>query len=185
MKRRIMKFSGFLLAVIATCGCAKTPDPAYSLTDASRETGLSQETILAIALTESGRTSPSEGRYRPWPWTLNVNGQGEFFEDQKSAIRALQEAKRRGYRNIDVGAMQVNLRWNGDLVERPEHLLDPSINLWAFTQVIRDCQARVGIRLQDVVACYHAGPSNFRSPAGRAYYARVARHLQTRRLAQR
>jgi hypothetical protein len=34
-----------------------------------------------------------------------------------------------GQRNIDVGIMQVNLRWHGHCVAKPKHLLNPNINL--------------------------------------------------------
>lgn len=160
-----------LLAItLILAACADREVAAYGLSDAARETGFSPKLIRAIALEESRRIDPVDGVVRPWPWTLRAGDQGMFFETRRDAEKKLRELRYQGVTNIDVGAMQVNTRWNGHLAARPEDLLDPAVNLWAFTQVIRECQSRMS-RVEQVIACYHTGRPN--TERGRAYARRV------------
>ena len=143
---------------------------AYDIRQAAAETGLSARMIEAIALEESRRAEVGTGG-QPWAWTLNANQQPMYFDSRQEAEQALRELHRSGMRNIDVGLFQVNIRWNGDLVRDPVLLLDPAINLWAFTQVIIECQTRVGREVRRVLACYHAGSD--KRPHGLEYARRV------------
>jgi len=164
---------GFIkfLAICVVMGLTAGPAVAFSLDDAAIETGLDKELIRSIAFEESRRYDPMTGEVRPWPWTLRAEGKALFFETRREAERELRRLRYSGLRNIDVGAMQVNVRWNGDLARTPEDLLDPGVNLWAATQVIRECQSRVGPLVQDVISCYHSGHAN--NARGQAYAQRV------------
>ena len=51
---------------------------------------LPPEVLYAVALTESARQVDSTGNVRPWPWTLNVQGRGHFFDSRQEAEAALQ-----------------------------------------------------------------------------------------------
>ena len=55
---------------------------------AAAEYGLPAKVVYAVALTESGLRLQS-GRARPWPWTLNIEGQGHYYPTRKAAYRAL------------------------------------------------------------------------------------------------
>lgn len=157
------------LLALALGACAQC-SWAYDVRQAAEETGLSETLIEAIALEESQRPTPGSAP-QPWAWTLNANGRPLYFDTRAQAEEALRELRRAGVRNIDVGIFQVNIRWNGDLVEDPVHLLDPAVNLWAFTQVVLECQARLGTQVRRVLACYHAG--SHERPHGVAYAQRV------------
>jgi len=163
-------FAGIALASLAG---------AYDLQKAAQETGLSPVLIRAIAHEESRRLDARDGMVRPWPWTLNVQGEGMFFQTRREAERALAHYYRQGIRNIDVGVFQINIRWNGDLAERPEDLLDPRVNLWAFAQVIRECRMRSGREFRDIIACYHAGSAH--RERGQAYASRVINRYKSLR----
>ena len=50
---------------------------------ASREQGVPLDVLRAIALTETGRQR--DGAFEPWPWTVNMEGVGKWFNDVASA----------------------------------------------------------------------------------------------------
>lgn len=82
--------------------------------------------LRAIALVESGRRV-GESR-APWPWTVNAEGEGRWFDTRSAAeafVRARQEA---GARSIDIGCLQINHYWHGRAFARAEDMFDPEAN---------------------------------------------------------
>jgi len=71
----------------------------------AKERGVPYTVLYAVALTESGRQVASADVYRPWPWTLNVAGQGYFFDSRLEAWQALTDWIKAGRRSIDIGLM--------------------------------------------------------------------------------
>jgi hypothetical protein len=46
----------------------------------AREYGLPPALLYAVALTESGQScAQSKEQFRPWPWALNIDGEGALF----------------------------------------------------------------------------------------------------------
>src|ERR1700729_2748973 len=45
-----------------------------------RQYGIPEHLLAAIASTESGRFHKALGMNLPWPWTINVEGTGYFFD---------------------------------------------------------------------------------------------------------
>lgn len=127
-----------------------------------RHVGMTQEVpykiLYAIGLQESRRP----GSDRPWPWTLNIEQQGHFFECRQAALEAIAQARAEGLRSIDVGIGQVNLHWNGHLFASIDDALDPLANLLAATRVLKRefdvCYASTGTPdWWCAVGRYHAG----------------------------
>ena len=84
--------------------------------------------VPAIARVESGRLDPATGRIRPWPWTINVEGTGYFFDSKADVIAAVQGYQARGVRSIDVGCMQVNLMHHPKAFADLDDSFDPPAN---------------------------------------------------------
>lgn len=84
--------------------------------------------LYAVALIES-RKNDGQHQVTPWPWAINNAGKSFIPANQKAAEALLNKMLAEGRYNVDVGMMQVNLRWHGHRVVKPEHLLDPMINL--------------------------------------------------------
>jgi hypothetical protein len=89
------------------------PDP-YTLCDAAiaraeRTHTLPPGLLGAIGRVESGRRDPLSGALRPWPWTIDVEGEGHLYDTEAQAIAAVRSFQLQGRRSIDVGCMQVNL----------------------------------------------------------------------------
>ncbi len=82
----------------------------------------------AIAVVETGRPDPASGTLRPWPWTINAEGQVFFFASQQQAIAAVRALQARGVRSIDVGCMQINLMFHPNAFNSLEQAFDPGAN---------------------------------------------------------
>jgi hypothetical protein len=108
------------------------PDPATLcetwVTTAEYVNRLPPRLLGAISLTESGRVNPISGRVRPWPWTINAEGEGQFFETRQQAIAAVKSLQDRGVEAIDVGCLQVNLMYHPDAFATLEEAFDPRSN---------------------------------------------------------
>ena len=113
--------------------------PAYALTkselaahcdraaeSAAREHGIPISVLKAIALTETGRAQ--DGHLRPWPWAVNIDGQGHWFESQSEALSFMAARLQDGSRNFDVGCFQINHRWHGQAFASVEAMLNPLAN---------------------------------------------------------
>ncbi len=83
----------------------------------------------AIAVVETGRTDAASGTLRPWPWTINAEGQGFFFASKQQAIEAVRALQARGVRSIDVGCMQVNLMFHPAAFATLDLAFDPGANV--------------------------------------------------------
>jgi hypothetical protein len=91
-------------------------------------TKLPARVLNAIALRESGRLDPETGRWRPWPWTINVEGIGHFYDTKEAAIAAVQSIQASGEPSIDVGCMQVNLMHHPYAFATLDDAFDPNHN---------------------------------------------------------
>jgi hypothetical protein len=84
--------------------------------------------LNAVAIVESGRPNARTGAVTPWPWTVNVEGQGFFFTSKAAAITAVQELEAAGLHSIDVGCLQVNLMYHPAAFTNLEQAFDPMAN---------------------------------------------------------
>ncbi|HYZ33693.1 MAG TPA: transglycosylase SLT domain-containing protein [Crenalkalicoccus sp.] len=101
---------------------------AAAILRAEREHGLSAGLLGAIAVVESGRPDPATGRVSPWPWTINAEGQGRFFETKAEAVAAASALLARGVSVVDVGCLQVNLHHHPTAFADLEEAFDPMAN---------------------------------------------------------
>ena len=108
--------------------------------------------LYAIALMESGR--PRDGGLAPWPWTLWLPGRGGVF--LASHDQALDTLQANSGMPIDVGLMQVNLRWHGHRVGRPEELLEPRRNLEIAADILAEDLATAPGDLELGIGRYHS-----------------------------
>jgi tetratricopeptide (TPR) repeat protein len=93
-----------------------------------RSMRIPQGLLMAIAFTESSR-DVGKGERRPWPWTINANGEGTYFEEKAQAVAAVRKLLDEGEKSIDVGCMQINLRYHPNAFRDIEQAFDPSANV--------------------------------------------------------
>lgn len=103
----------------------------------ARRHGIDPYILYAVALTES-RKNDGQNRVIPSLWAINNAGNAFIPGSQQEAEALLYRLMDQGKRNIDVGIMQVNLRWHGHRVAKPEQLLNLSTNLEIGARVLSD-----------------------------------------------
>ena len=75
--------------------------------------------LLAIATVESG----SE------PYALNIQGKSVIGRNKTEVANLIHEALAKGITNIDVGVMQLNIRWHRENFGSIEEMLEPKKNI--------------------------------------------------------
>jgi hypothetical protein len=95
---------------------------------AERANAVPPQLMAAIGRVESGRRDPATGDWGAWPWTINAEGQGYYFESKAEAIKAVEAFRARGVRSIDVGCMQVNLMHHPTAFLNLDQAFDPAVN---------------------------------------------------------
>jgi hypothetical protein len=103
-----------------------------------RQYGIPVHLLAAIASTESGRYHRALGLNLPWPWTINVEGKGYFFDSKQEAIAAVQKFQSRGIQSIDVGCMQVNLHHHPNAFSSLSEAFDPAYNIAYAAQFLKN-----------------------------------------------
>lgn len=95
---------------------------------AERGHGVPPQLLASIGRVESGRRDPVSGVSGAWPWTINAEGAGAYFESKAEAIQAVQALQARGVRSIDVGCMQVNLKHHPTAFANLDMAFEPAVN---------------------------------------------------------
>ena len=82
--------------------------------------------LSSISLVESG--IKKENSFISWPWTLNVDGKSKFFKNKSETLEFLNQNFDKK-ENIDVGCMQISLKYHGKKFKNFSEILDPSKNV--------------------------------------------------------
>jgi hypothetical protein len=155
----------FGAAFLANAALASPCDDAIGRVE--RETDLPAGLLRAIGLVESGRTTAAG--YAPWPWTVNSPEGGTYLESHAAAVARVEALRGRGHTNIDVGCMQINLRYHPDAFTTIEQALDPLANVRYAARFLDGLRAETG-NWQAAIGRYHSGTPELAS----AYRERVA-----------
>ena len=117
-------------AVDAPPPVPQTPYDAcdYAISAAEKPPHLPDKLLPAISRVESGRLDPATRRVRAWPWTINVEGVGSFFDTKEQAVATVQALQAKGVRSIDVGCMQVNLMHHPKAFASLDEAFEPKTN---------------------------------------------------------
>ena len=170
-----------ILLGLALAGSALTPAAGVSRGDtaalcrdaaaeASAETGVPFDVLLAVATVETGRND------QPWPWTVNFGGEGQWFDSAAEAAASVDQALRDGATNIDLGCFQLNYRWHAQAFGSVDDMLDPERNATYAAEYLSRHYEKTGDWAL-AAAAYHSATPEY----GRAYqgkfeptYARLA-----------
>lgn len=120
-----------LALVLAGAARAGTTSAPEALCDAAartvaRETGVPLAVLRAITRTETGRGRG--GTLQPWPWTVNMQGAGHWFDSRAEALAYATRRYGEGARSFDIGCFQINYRWHGQHFASIDAMFDPVTN---------------------------------------------------------
>ncbi|WP_325063338.1 transglycosylase SLT domain-containing protein [Halovulum marinum] len=137
---------------------------------AARDTGVPYAVLRAISLTETGRKR--DGQLQPWPWTVNMEGKGTWFDDRATALSYVRAHHAGGARSYDVGCFQINYRWHGNAFASVEEMFDPYRNALYAAQFLKRLYAETGSWAKSAGA-YHSRTPQYAT----RYQARFERIL--------
>jgi hypothetical protein len=170
--RRSSHWLGWVLAAVCLVPCSsigRTADICANAAEvAAKAADVPREWMHAIALAESGRHD--DGRHTAWPWTVNDQGKGLWFDDKRQAVHHVQQRLSAGKTMVDVGCFQINWRWHGQAFRSVEAAFDPNVNAAYAARFLRSLFEETG-SWPKAVGRYHSA-----TPAlARLYAERVAR----------
>jgi hypothetical protein len=151
-----MRAPGAPRAIVATAMAVQEPglQCRQAIRAAERAAGLPDQLMAAIGHVESGRPD-AQGVINPWPWTINVEGEGHIYDSKAEAIAAVRAYQARGVRSIDVGCMQVNLMFHPDAFASLEQAFDPTANAVYAARFLNELYAQTHSWPQ-ATAFYHS-----------------------------
>ena len=136
-----------------------TLDPAqtalcYNAIDrAARQMGTPRAVMLAISLTETGKKIGD--RVQPWPWTVNMEGEGFWFATRAEALAFVRKRHAAGARSFDVGCFQINYKWHGQHFASIEQMFDPLANAFYAARFLTELHAETG-SWTEAAGAYHS-----------------------------
>ncbi len=119
----------------------RVTDPAFICSQATRNMEkkhhIKQHLLTTISSIESGRWNEKAQQTLAWPWTINAQGKGYFFDTKADAVKKVRELQAQGITSIDVGCMQVNLLYHGHEFANLEQAFDPAHNVEYAAKFLR------------------------------------------------
>lgn len=122
------------------------------------EMGIPKDLLHSIAYVES----------RLRPYAVHAKGKSQYFDNKADAVSFVNAMKKRGFKNIDVGCMQINLMAHGKKFVSVEQALDPETNILYAAKLIKAFKKRFG-NWGKAVKYYHTANPKYHND----YHARV------------
>lgn len=130
LAHRLLFAAGFAVLALPMPALARAVDSPGVCEEAAgraaRQSGVPLDVLRSIALVETGRTQG--GDLRPWPWAVNVGGEGHWFATRHEAEGFAAETLRMGQQSFDIGCFQINYRWHGAAFGSIGAMFDPEAN---------------------------------------------------------
>ncbi len=120
---------------------------------AAQKTGVPLPVLQAITRTETGRKN--DGIFGPWPWTVNMEGKGVWFDTLDEARRYVFQHFKRGARSFDVGCFQINYKWHHQAFSSIDEMFDPIANATYAAEFLRGLYKEHG-NWADAAGAYHS-----------------------------
>lgn len=155
--------------LMVVAGASTVPSQGYAkpddtqICDAAAQDGartheVPLDVLRALTRTETGRAKG--GKLSPWPWTVNMEGAGFWFDTRAEALAFVRKRHAGGARSFDVGCFQINFRWHGDAFESIEAMFDPIINARYAARFIAELKSE-GRDWTSAAGAYHSRTPGF------------------------
>lgn len=125
--------------------------------------------LRAISRVETGRKQGARG-VQPWPWTVNMEGTGKWFQNRDEALAYVFKHFKRGARSFDVGCFQINFKWHGQAFASIDAMFDPYENAAYAAKFLKSLYAETG-NWSEAAGAYHSRTPGY----AKAYTARFDR----------
>ena len=128
---------------------------------------LPRNILTSISLVEAGRKH-IDGSVKSWPWSLNHSGKSAFFENKAEALDYLKKNITSEFKNIDVGCMQINVRWHRENFDSLETMINPRENIEYAASFLANLKTAHG-SWEKAIKHYHSSTPRLNIK----YYAKV------------
>ena len=132
--------------------------------------GIPNNLLLAIGLQEAG--TRRNGHFTVWPFAVNAAGEGRLFDTRAAALAWIADRRHAGIASIDVGCMQINMRWHPEAFENAAEGFDARVNVDYAARFLKRLHARTGDWLT-AAGSYHSFEPAFRD----VYLDRLQRNI--------
>lgn len=117
---------------------------------------IKQHMLTTISNVETGRWDADKKQKYAWPWTVNAQGKGSFFNSKAEAVREVKRLQAQGVKSIDVGCMQINLAYHPDAFANVEDALDPHKNAEYGAKFLKNLYENNGKDWIKAAMAYHS-----------------------------
>ncbi len=114
--------------------------------------------LHSVSLIESGRWNKNTKQLLPWPWAVNKSGKSYFFKTKKEAVDSVKKMIDEGNSNIDIGCMQINLKYHNQAFKNLNHVFEPRHNIEYAATLLKKHYKRY-TNWKNAVAAYHSASS--------------------------
>lgn len=140
--------------------------------------------LSTITNVESGRWNPQTKRSTAWPWTVNAQGKGRFFDTKKQAIAEVKRLQAQGVKSIDVGCMQINLAYHPEAFENLEEAFNPYKNMEYGAKFLKRLYTQKGNDWNKAATAYHSSlprkAQKYAQKLSKAYQGIIQASLETK-----
>ncbi len=126
--------------------------------------GIPTGLLAAISKVETGRGNADGSAIVAWPYAINAEGTGMHFNNAAEAIAQVQSFQASGMESIDIGCMQINLKWHPNAFASLAEGFDPETNADYAARYLAELAATHGT-WNVAVGFYHSS-----TPHRQAYY---------------
>jgi soluble lytic murein transglycosylase-like protein len=141
-----------------------------AITAAERAHGIPAHLLAAVARVESGRRDQASGTFNPWPWTINIDGQGTFYDSKAQAVTAAVSMRSHVAQSIDIGCMQISLTYHPNAFPDMVTAFDPASNADYGAKFLVQLYEKSG-SWPRAVELYHSATPDIGQEYGRRVYA--------------
>ncbi len=147
-----------LVAMASTASAREQASSIASLCDlaaqqAAQDQGIPIDVMRTITRTETGRGG--KNGLQPWPWTVNMEGAGKWFDTENEARQYAIAHFDRGARSFDVGCFQINYRWHGHAFESIDQMFNPVVNAQYAARFLNELYEEFG-NWSQAAGAYHS-----------------------------
>ena len=118
---------------------------------------IKEHLLETITTVETGRWNQEHKQTLAWPWTVNAQGKGYYYNSKAEAVKAVKALQAKGVKSIDVGCMQINLMYHGKEFKSVEEALDPYKNVEYGAKFLKQLYKKRGNDWFKAAMAYHSG----------------------------
>lgn len=170
---------GCLIPYSAVASAPKNPARLcdHAAERAAKKTGVPLDVLQAITRTETGKKTGDT--LHPWPWTVNVEGKGVWFDTANQAKVYIFRHFKNGAKSFDIGCFQINYRWHGQAFDSIEDMFDPDLNASYAASYLKKLHSELGDWTK-AVGAYHSRTHKY-AQRYLVKYQRIKQALDTSR----